>query len=244
MKSILIKSAGVILILILLFSTLMGCVPPVEPDDNVTPEHTHIFSWVIDTAPTYTRSGIKHRECKCGEKANENTIMDAVDINDTSKYVDEQDDQLNNFFAQMQSDVSEKNKLCFSVSYQDIHYWMVETGEYADDIWMNANITIDVHCNYNLAKKEDWYKACQEKNNESLNTAFYNEYGDMLSDGHFYPIGIMPTVHLVYAGETHADIFTDFIKDYEVIKEWVDIPCVTKITIHYQYTVAGSFFDA
>ena len=71
MKSILIKSAGVILILILLFSTLVGCVPPVEP------EHTHSYEWVTDIEASFDASGYKHKECECGHIIEENTEIPA-----------------------------------------------------------------------------------------------------------------------------------------------------------------------
>ena len=77
MKSILIKSAGVILILILLFSALVGCVPPVEPDDNVTPEHAHSYEWVTDLEATFDAPGYKHKECECGHIIEENTEIPA-----------------------------------------------------------------------------------------------------------------------------------------------------------------------
>ncbi len=38
-------------------------------------EHTHSFEWVIDKEATETEDGIKHEECACGEKRNENTVI-------------------------------------------------------------------------------------------------------------------------------------------------------------------------
>ncbi len=38
-------------------------------------EHTHSFEWVIDKEATETEDGVKHEECACGAKQNENTVI-------------------------------------------------------------------------------------------------------------------------------------------------------------------------
>ncbi len=38
-------------------------------------QHTHSFEWVIDKEATETEDGIKHEECACGVKQNENTVI-------------------------------------------------------------------------------------------------------------------------------------------------------------------------
>ncbi len=38
-------------------------------------EHPHTFEWKIDKEATDTEDGIKHEECACGEKRNENTVI-------------------------------------------------------------------------------------------------------------------------------------------------------------------------
>ena len=40
--------------------------------------HTHNFEWVVDKEATATETGLKHEECACGEKRNENTIIPAI----------------------------------------------------------------------------------------------------------------------------------------------------------------------
>ncbi len=42
---------------------------------KVSEEHTHNFEWVIDKEATETEDGLKHEECACGAKQNENTVI-------------------------------------------------------------------------------------------------------------------------------------------------------------------------
>ena len=91
MKNLVKKSIGVLLILLIMFSTLSGCVNPDdsigeqlggEGNSNPISNHTHVFEWVTDVEPTYTTTGIKHKECNCGEKTDENTVIPIVSVED------------------------------------------------------------------------------------------------------------------------------------------------------------------
>lgn len=42
---------------------------------------SHLFNWIIDLNPTENSDGLKHEECACGEKRNENTIIQATNKN-------------------------------------------------------------------------------------------------------------------------------------------------------------------
>ncbi len=42
---------------------------------SASEEHTHNFEWKIDKEATESEDGIKHEECACGEKRNENTVI-------------------------------------------------------------------------------------------------------------------------------------------------------------------------
>jgi len=43
---------------------------------GIIPATGHDFHWVVDSEPSYTETGIQHRECSvCGEKTDENTII-------------------------------------------------------------------------------------------------------------------------------------------------------------------------
>ncbi len=48
------------------------------PEENTEEEHTHNFEWVIDKEATETEDGLKHEECACGEKQNENTVIPKI----------------------------------------------------------------------------------------------------------------------------------------------------------------------
>ncbi|MBR2850002.1 MAG: hypothetical protein IKJ25_03565 [Clostridia bacterium] len=102
MKNYFKKSVGVLLILFILLSALSGCVNPEVNDgdhaggennsggetnqgseengngDNT--EHTHFYEWVTDIEPTYTTPGVKHKECECGDKIEENTEIPTPNV--------------------------------------------------------------------------------------------------------------------------------------------------------------------
>lgn len=41
-------------------------------------QSTHAFNWVVDKPATVTSTGLKHEECVCGERRNENTVIDVL----------------------------------------------------------------------------------------------------------------------------------------------------------------------
>ncbi len=49
---------------------------------TVNEEHTHDFEWVIDKEATEAEDGIKHEECACGAKQNENTVIPKTGTDD------------------------------------------------------------------------------------------------------------------------------------------------------------------
>lgn len=42
---------------------------------GVLDQAAHGFTWVVDKAPTESKTGVKHEECVCGMKRNENTVI-------------------------------------------------------------------------------------------------------------------------------------------------------------------------
>lgn len=48
-------------------------------------EAAHSFSWVVDTPATVTSTGLKHEECLCGERRNENTVIEILTCEHTDK---------------------------------------------------------------------------------------------------------------------------------------------------------------
>lgn len=152
---------------------------------------------------------------------------------------------LNDFFANMQKDTNGIDKIQFYIERQDLHYQLKESGEYNDEKWSNATIIVTVSCNYDLATDEEWYKACSNTDFETLNTAFFNEYSNEFSEGHFSPLGIQPALHFIYAhsADTLSEALTAFYSDYAVLKRLIDLEYVTEISIQYFYSVPGSYFD-
>ena len=58
-----------------------------NPDNNIgdenngesdNTEHIHSYEWVTDVEPTYTTPGVKHKECACGYKTEENTVAERL----------------------------------------------------------------------------------------------------------------------------------------------------------------------
>ena len=46
---------------------------------EITNREEHIFEWVIDVQPTYTSSGLQHKECvTCRQKTEENTVVERL----------------------------------------------------------------------------------------------------------------------------------------------------------------------
>ena len=153
--------------------------------------------------------------------------------------------ELNNLFAKLQEDSEKTEKISYYIDYQDLHYRLKESGEYDDEKWMNPTILVIITCDYNLATDEDWYKACSDTDNETLNTAFFNEYSNELSEGHFIPVAIFPGLHFVYAHsiDTLSETLNVFYSDYSVLKQLIDLEYVKDIRVQYVYSVPGSYFD-
>ena len=164
----------------------------------------------------------------------------------TTEHENEQSNQeLLDFLDQMQKDDQEIEKIQFYVEYEDIHHELKQSGEYANEFWHDAMIMITVDCNYDLAVDEDWYKACADTELKTLNTAFFNEYSDELSEDHFSVWVIAPALYFQYdhTDATLSEALADFYADYAVLKRLADLEYVTSISIGYHYSVPGSYFD-
>lgn len=164
----------------------------------------------------------------------------------TTEHENEQSNQeLLDFLDQMQKDDQEIEKIQFYVEYEDIHRELKQSGEYANEFWHDAMIMITVDCNYDLAVDEDWYKACADTELKTLNTAFFNEYSDELSEDHFSVWVIAPALYFQYdhTDDTMSEALADFYADYAVLKRLVGLEYVTSINIGYYYSVPGSYFD-
>lgn len=98
MKKLIKKSLGILLVLFSVLSCFNGCVNgstfhthnfKQKTDETrhfkececgeVTDIAEHTFEWIIDSEPTYTAPGYKHKECTdCGYKTEENTIIERL----------------------------------------------------------------------------------------------------------------------------------------------------------------------
>ena len=185
---------------------------------------------------------------------NNNTGNQTLGDNEDNKEPDNEDVnvgvesnmELNNLFAKLQEDSEKSKKILFSVDYQDLHYRLKESGEYDDVRWIGPTIIVLVDCNYNLATDEDWYKACSDTEFETLNTAFFNEYSNELSEGHFIPLGVIDALHFVYdhSTDTLSETLNVFYSDYSVLKRLIDLEYVRYIYIQYAYSVPRGYFDS
>ena len=114
------------------------------------------------------------------------------DINNSDQVSEAYSVALNEFITKMQKEANDFEKIEFFIEYQDLHFQLKESGKYNDEKWSEPTIIVTIDCNYDLATDEDWYKACSNKDIKTLNTAFFNEYSNELSEGHFTPWGIAP----------------------------------------------------
>ena len=152
--------------------------------------------------------------------------------------------KLNQFFTKLQKDTDGFEKIQFFVEYQELHYELKESGKYDNDKWSSPTIRVTVNCNYEFAKDEDWYKACSSTDFKTLNTAFFNEYSSELSNGYFTPWAIAPALYFEYVhSETNlSDTIAVFYSDYEVLKQFVNLPYVKDISIGYYYSMPNNYF--
>ena len=176
------------------------------------------------------------------DNATENTT--SGDISDSNVPIDPSE-ELDVFFAKLQNDANEISKIFFIEEDKDLHYELKASGKYDDECWDAPRIEVQIGYDYRLVIDEDWYKACSEKDFETLNTAFWSQYSDALSEGHFFSLHFAPILHFVYeyTKETMFNTFDIFYADYAVLKTMVDLEYVNYINVTYQYSVPGSYFD-
>ncbi len=153
--------------------------------------------------------------------------------------------ELNDLFSKLRKDSNDSEKIQFSVIYEDLHYELKKSDKYDDEDWIAPTIIVTVSCNYDLATNENWYKECSNADVKTLNTAFFNEYRDELSEGHFTPWSIAPALYFeyVHSENTLSETLNEFYSDYDILKQLMDLVYVNDISIGYYYSVPGSYFD-
>ena len=159
------------------------------------------------------------------------------------RFTDEKNDELNSFFYEMQSKVALDNKIEFIVDYQYEYYKLNEKGTDEDD-FASSLISINIYCDYSRANDEEWYQPCNDKNYKTLNEAFFNEYSDELSEGHFYLLEATPALYFKYehSGESLSMAINDFNSDYDVLKKLAHLKYVKYITVRYIYGLPNDWF--
>ncbi len=160
------------------------------------------------------------------------------------RIVDENNDELTSFFADMQDDSVENEKIIFFIAYQDVYYKNKEKWLNADGVLPQSSIFITVYCNYNLAYGEEWYKSSTDKDYKSLNAAFFDEYSHKLSVKHFELCEATPELFFVYkhSEENLSVAINEFYKDYAFLKTLSDLEYVKDIRIEYRYGVPKYWF--
>ena len=156
-------------------------------------------------------------------------------------------EELKNFFEFMEKEELETDEIGFNIKKQFLHYlYGKEDKSNLNEIsWISADITIIVYCDYDLATEEEWYKACDDTEFETLNTAFFDEYCADLSQKYhrlYYTSGGLE-LNYTHADENCpdekplSDVLTDFYKDYEFIKSLLaEKEYITKIAVVYTYS--------
>ena len=161
----------------------------------------------------------------------------------------EANEELKNFFSQMQSKSKGADKIDFSVEYQNLHYGLKNSGLYDDSSWYNSSLTVAVEFDFNLATTEDWYKECNDKSFEALAEAFVNKYGEKLTDTPFAALRSNSTIRFNYirhyspAEEQMSKALYDCSSDYEIFKKWAELEYVKNITVCYRYSLPSEYFD-
>lgn len=160
-------------------------------------------------------------------------------------------EELKNLFEFLEKEELETDEIGFNIKKQFIHYlYGKEDKSNLNEVsWIPAEITIIVYCDYDLATEEEWYKACDDTEFETLNTAFFDEYCADLSQKYHRLYYASDGLELDY---THADencpdekplsdVLTDFYKDYEFIKSLLaEKEYITKIAVVYTYSFYAS----
>ena len=127
-----------------------------------------------------------------------------------------------------------------------MHYELKESGKYDNENWIRPILTVTVTCNYELAVDEEWYKACSSTDLQVLSIALYDEYKSELSDDVVF--NAYPFFNALYFSYDHSeatlsDTLTVFYSDYEVYKQFAELPYVTEISVGYNYSFPSSYFD-
>ena len=153
----------------------------------------------------------------------------------TSDSKEDTREELDAVFEVLKADSDAIEKMYFSITYEKEHYELKSSGRYVNSEWLNSCFIVTVSCDYDRAVNEKWYKRCKEKDNKSLNQAFYNSYKSYLSKGNYSNIIFNTGMHLIYYS------VKDFNKNYATIKAFTDLEYVKRVSIRYQFALPRDY---
>ena len=154
----------------------------------------------------------------------------------TSDSKEDTREELDAVFEVLKTDSEAIEKMDFWITYEKEHYELKSSGRYDGRQWTKQGFVVTVSCDYDRAVNEGWYKRCKEKDNKSLNQAFYNSYKSHLSKGDYSNIVFNTGMYLFYYS------VEDFNKNYATIKAFTDLEYVECVGIGYQFALPQDYF--
>ena len=158
---------------------------------------------------------------------------------DTQSLIDAE--KLEKIFDQIRADAETNAKLEFWVTREQLYYELKNSGEYDNCRWYEPCFVIVVICSYEDAVNEEWYQQCTATDTESLNKAFYDEYGGNISHGEYHNIAISSGMLFFYSSSDASHV-ESFVSDYDALKALLELSCVKKINIEYQFPGPSCYF--
>ena len=100
----------------------------------------HSFEWIVDIEPTYTTSGLKHKECdKCGHKIDEGTVIEQLNTSLLQKafydstqlcdFYNENTGKPEGGFLFIDLSIAEENRIYVQNPFGDPLYFLAYEGE-------------------------------------------------------------------------------------------------------------------
>lgn len=200
----------------LLILPLSGCFADNKQSEETTPNNT-----TENTTPEVTTP-----EVTTPDNPPEVTTPDNPPAN-TPTY--ERSQELDDVFTMIEKDAAENSKIMLSIAYEELHFELKNSGLYEACAWDEAVFFVNIDCNYDLAKEEQWYLLVSQPNLENLNEAFYNQYASTFPNGEFSNIFFCTGFHLNYSS------LEDFNADYSAIKALLSLEYVTAIQVMYSF---------
>ena len=146
-------------------------------------------------------------------------------------------DYLDKIFKTVEADADAYDKLSFSISREDLHFELKNSGLYDNDSWSLSHFEVVITCDYSKATNEEWYKKCSQTDRKLLNEAFYNQYKMNFYGGEFSNILFFDGLYFIYKSVSEFEI------DYSMITSFLDLEYVTAIDITYNYGIPHGWME-